>query len=166
MKWAREDLRFREPGDFVRLDSLCGEVLREFDGWLQEREGLGPEEAGRLARAADRYLRDFLVDIQERGPAEAGPASVREYLGNWYVVNTLAPTHGEVEVILRSLRCLHRFFDEVGIMDTGARQEAEGALSDADFFHRRLEEFWELTPDEIIVWRAVDDYRRPRRRSR
>lgn len=160
MTWKREDLRFREPSDFVRLDGLCGELLREFAPWLQEREEFSAQETAQLTRAADRYLRDFLVDIQERGPADADSASVRQYLGNWYVVNTLIPTHDEIDVILRSLRHLHHFLAETGIADPDPHRELEAVLSNAAFFHRRLEEFWSLTPEGIPAWRAVDDYRR------
>jgi hypothetical protein len=154
--------RLDDPDDFVRLDGLCVELLREFYGWLQAPggEALSPAEASPLAHAADRFLRDFLVDFLERGPADADPAAARQYVGNWYVVHTLNPTHREIDVILRSLQLLSRYLAEEGIVTEEVSRSARDDLSGEAHFHKRLEDFWELTSEGIPVWRAVDDYRR------
>ena len=156
---GREEFRFRGADDFVRLDGLCVDLLSAFYGWVQ-RGGVSAEEATPLAHAADRYLRDFLADILETGPTDASAATARQYLGNWYIVNTLDPTHGEVDLILRSFRLLYRFLADADLLGDEALREAEEALSDEAFFHQRLEDFWDLTPDGISAWRSVDDYRR------
>jgi hypothetical protein len=84
----REQLAWSGSGDFVRLDPLCAELLRDFFRWLQTRGNgrLPAERAGALAHAADRYLRDFVVDVAEAGPADAEPSLPRRYLANWYIV--------------------------------------------------------------------------------
>lgn len=151
------------PDDFVRLDGLCAGLLGEFFGWLRapEAENLPAERASLLAHAADRYLRDFVVDIAEAGPANASPSLPRRYLANWYIVHTMAPSHAEIDVILAALLLLYRYLEERGIVDAGSASEVEEGLADGEYFHRRLEGFWGLTPEGIDAWRREDDYRRP-----
>ncbi|MHB8764230.1 MAG: hypothetical protein ACYDA8_07850 [Deferrisomatales bacterium] len=158
------DYTLRGPDDFVRLDQLCAELLQGFRDWLQTPAGgaAEPRHAGALAHAADRYLRDFVVDIAETGPADADPGLGRQYLGNWYIVHTLVPTHEQVDLILEALRRLYPYLEQVGVLTPGAARAGAEALADGGFFHDRLEAFWGLTPDDIAAWRAVADYRRRR----
>ncbi|MFU8855631.1 MAG: hypothetical protein ACNA8S_01370 [Deferrisomatales bacterium] len=150
------------PDDFLRLDGRCADLLRDFFEWLQGEEGGGlrAEEASALAHAADRYLRDFVVDILETGPADADPTLPRRYLGNWYIIHTLAPTHEEMERIRGALTRVYRFLPERGLLAQAAAAAAARNLADPEYFRARLEEFWDLTPDTVPTWRAVDDYRR------
>jgi len=165
LRWERGEFRFRGGNDFERLDRLCAELLRGFYRWLQEASGggLSPEEASPLAHGADRYLRDFLVDILEAGPADADGDTARQYVGSWYIINTLSPTHAEVELILRSLWLLYRYLEVEGIVDEGTCASAQEDLADAAFFRERLEAFWNLTPEGISAWRSVADFRRKKR---
>ncbi len=147
--------------DFVRLDGVCHELLREFVGWLQQEPvSLPPAEAGALTHAADRYLREFVVDIMETGPTDADPSLVRSYLGNWYIIHTLEPSFREMDQIARALDLFYQFLPERGILDGEAALRVRAQLQDRAFYHGRLEAFWNLTPDTIAPWRAVDDYRR------
>jgi hypothetical protein len=158
----RNEFLFRGPDDFVRLDNRCAELLRSFCEWMQKPAGGGaaPEDAGLLAHAADRYLRDFVVDIQETGPADEDPTLVRQYLANWYIIHTLRPSREEIDRILEALIHLHKFLAREGIV-TRDTARAVGELSgQRAFFHDRLEQFWNLTAESIPAWRAVDDYRR------
>lgn len=147
--------------DLVRLDGACHGLLKQFVGWLQQApQDLPAGEAGELTHAADRYLRDFLVDILETGPADADPTLVRRYLGNWYIIHTLEPSTQEMDRITRTLDLLYHFLAERGILDPAGAQRVRFQLRNRDYYHQRLETFWELTPDTIAPWRAVDDYRR------
>lgn len=149
----------------MRLDALCADLLRDFFRWLQAPEGgdLPGDRAAPLAHAADRYLRDFAVDIAEAGPADADPSLPRRYLANWYIVHTLTPSHPEIDRIRQALVLLHRYLAETGIADTETALAAQEQLGDAGFFHERLEAFWGLTPEGISAWRSVEDYPRARR---
>jgi len=155
------------PDDFLRLDTRCVELLLDFFAWLQREEGgsLEPETASHFAHAADRYLRDFVVDIQETGPADADPTLPRQYLGNWYIIHTLVPTHEEMERIREALASLYRFLHVRGLMPAETTAAVADALSDAAFFRNRLESFWDLNPDDIAAWRDVEDYRTRRHRT-
>jgi hypothetical protein len=148
--------------DFLRLDQECARLLEEFARWLGTPAGgsLPAGRAGVLAQAADRYLRDFVVDIKETGPDDEDPSLVRQYLGNWYVIHTLSPNHEEIDRIALALRSLYAFLEERQIAAPGTARAVARILQAPDFFHRRLEDFWELTPETIPAWRAVDEYRR------
>jgi len=156
------EFTLRGADDFVRLDQRCLELLREFFAWLQEPGGgrAEPQHAARLAHAADRYLRDFVVDIMETGPADADPTLPSRYLANWYVIHTLEPTHAELDLIREALSRLYPFLTQREIVPAQTSEAVLGALADGEFFRARLEAFWELTPDAIAAWRAVHDYRR------
>lgn len=163
----RDRYVLRDGDDFVRLDRECLHLLQEYYAWLQGPEGcsLSPEEASPLAHAADRFLRDFVVDIKETGPADEDPTLVRQYLGNWYIIHTLEPNHGEVARILEALRHLYAYLAHRGVVSPATADRVAEQLADAGFYHRRLEDFWGLTPDRIPGWRAEDDYRTGRLRQ-
>ena len=158
----RNAFYWKGPDDFVRLDTECASLLRRFFEWMQTAEGgmSAPERASALAHAADRYLRDFVVDIKETGPADEDPALVRQYLGNWYIIHTLVPTHEEIDRIAEALRRLYAYLARSQIVSGATADWVAQVLDDPDFFHARLEAFWDLTPDTIPGWRQVDDYRK------
>jgi O-acetyl-ADP-ribose deacetylase (regulator of RNase III) len=159
---VRNEFTLRGRDDFVRLDTLCASLLRRFFEWMQAREGgmSPPGRASVLVHAADRYLRDFVVDIKERGPADQDSTLVRQYLGNWYIIHTLTPSHEEIDRIAEALQRLYAYLAEAQIVSRATADSVAQALRSTDFFHARLEAFWNLTPDTIPVWRQVDDYRR------
>jgi hypothetical protein len=105
-------------------------------------------------------LRDFVVDIRESGPAAADSALGRQYLGNWYIIHTLAPTHEEIDHIREALTRLFSFLAREGIVLEATARGIKQELVRARFFHGRLEDFWSLTGERIPAWRAVDDYRK------
>jgi hypothetical protein len=153
------------PDDFLRLDMRCGELLRDFFAWLQTEEGgaLELETASQFAHAADRYLRDFVVDTLETGPTDADPTLPRQYLANWYIIHTLVPTHEEMDRIREALVRLYRFLAARSLLPEETAAAVASAMADAAFFRDRLEMFWGLEPDDISGWRSVDDYRYRRR---
>lgn len=159
---APSELLLQGPDDFLRLDGVCVGLLRGLFAWLQAPEGgsYPPEEASRLAHAADRFVRDFVVDIMETGPADADAGLPSRYLANWYIIHTLAPTHEEVDLIRAALERWYRFASDRGILPRASADAVAAALADGSFFHERLESFWDLTPEGIPAWRAVHDYRR------
>lgn len=155
-----------KPGElfaeFFEMDSAAMETLGRFFKWLQTSEG-GDHEAktaSALSHDADRYAREFLIEVRETPIAGTGAAHVASYLGNWWIINTLTPTEEEQARIALALTALHRYLASEGMITGAASKEAEKILADSDRFKKRLEDFWELTPEGIDAWRAVDDYRR------
>ncbi|MDF1523322.1 MAG: hypothetical protein P1P87_10945, partial [Trueperaceae bacterium] len=77
-----------EVGDVIMVFEVEWEAEPEKPAGEPEEQREEPEGAGALAHAADRYLRDFVVDIRETGPADADPCLPRDYLANWYIIHT------------------------------------------------------------------------------
>ncbi|PLX42270.1 MAG: hypothetical protein C0609_09845 [Deltaproteobacteria bacterium] len=154
----------REPlfQRFAKMDKEAGALLVEYYEWLQSDpgKGLSPETASPLAHAADRYLRDFLVDIMETPAKESSAMHVKTYIGNWYPINTLEPSHEEIDLIATSLALLHEWGEKTGKIIADKACDVSALLASAEYFHKRLEQFWALTPEEVTKWRGENDYRR------
>lgn len=148
--------------DFFEMDTEAMELLGAFFEWLkaEDGEGLPPAKASPLAHDADRYLRDFLVEFMEARPKATSALLVFSYLGNWYPVNTLEPSHGEIDRIADALSRLHRYLAAKGIIAYAAGVEVVELLARSEIFHDRLESFWALTPDQVEGWREVGEYRK------
>lgn len=162
MSWKKDDFLLRGPDDFVRLDGLCAQLLGDFFAWLQTADGgsFQSEAASALGHAADRYVRDFVVDILESGPADPDPTLPRRYVGNWYIVNTLAPSHQEIDRILLALGRLYEYLRVQELISDSTAKDVARDLSEGAYFHRRLDDFWDLTPEGIGPWRSIDEVRR------
>ena len=149
-------------GRQFEMDTACMELLAEFFEWLKSPSGaaLTPEEASPLAHEADRYLRDFMTEILEFTPSDSTDAVAESYLANWYVINTLMPEPAEISKIARALILLHRYMADKGTITLPMACRVEKLFEDTAFFISRLEEFWNLAPQEITAWRTCADYRR------
>jgi len=147
--------------DFMRLDAECAVLLKEFCSWLQTPEGgnSSPLEAGKLAHAADRYLRNFVVDIKETGPSDDNPALARQYLSNWLILNALAPSAEELEAAAASVKALYKYLCGKNIISESSLSGIIEEIPDAAYLSERLSQFEELRPENAVLWRSVDDYR-------
>jgi hypothetical protein len=148
--------------NFVEMDGRARGFLGLFYQWLRSEAGpsLADQRASDLAHKADRYLRDFVVDILELPPEKTDAKTVRMYIGNWYIINTLGPSLEELDLIVESLRLFHQWAALRGIIEKETEAGVILALSETGYFHERLESFWSLKPEGITGWRAVDDYRK------
>ncbi len=146
--------------DFVEKDNRCHEMLGEYFQWLQAPQGgeLEPKRASDMGHAADRYLREYVVDIMELAPEALGPSLALSYLGNWYIVNTLIPSHEEVDLIAEALSRFHEWAAKEGVINPAIAEKVIAVLAEAERFHQRLEQFWELTPEEVEKWLMAEDY--------
>src|SRR6266568_3016154 len=81
--------------DELRVDGLCQKLLMRFYFQLLE-DGISPDQATFLASSADYFIRDFVVAIRERNIFDEHPGLVRQFAGNWYIVNTLEPNMPEL----------------------------------------------------------------------
>ena len=137
--------------DEVRVDRLCSDLLRRFYGESLEA-GLSPEEATALAGAADYFVRDFLVSIKRRSVFEERPGVVRQFAGNWYIVNTLDPAASEVETHLCGIRAFYRFLHGHQLISTRFLQAVETECADLAYYLERIESFWNITGDGYLEW--------------
>ncbi len=147
-------------GEFLEMDNRAVKLLGEFYAWLQNDEGLTPQAASPLAHEADRYLRDFMVEILELLPEDADGATMRAYISNWFIINTPTVSHEELDRVAGALGLLYKFMGTTGVIGAEVAGETTKVLASPKFCHERLERFWTMGADEIPGWRDEHDYRK------
>jgi len=137
--------------DEVRVDRLCKELLHRFYNESMEA-GLSPEEATALASAADYFVRDFVVSIKSRSIFEERPGIVRQFAGNWYIVNTIDPLISEIDRFLAGIRAFYRFLHGHQLISLRFLQAIEAECAERDYYAGRIESFWAITGDGYLAW--------------
>ena len=137
--------------DALRVDNLCQDLLMQFYEWMLAN-GVDAVEATSHARGADYFLRDFVVDIKQRNIFAETAGTIRQFAGNWYIVNTLEP---DIEVLFRHLEGVRRFYGFLhahGLISDWFLKEVERECVDRDYYRQRLDSFWEISGDGFLVW--------------
>lgn len=137
--------------DEVRVDKLCSELLHRFYCESQEA-GLTPEQATAIAGAADYFIRDFVVSIKGRSIFEERPGIVRQFAGNWYIVNTMEPLSSEIEGYLAGIREFYRFLYGHQLISLKFLQAIEAECNELDYYADRIESFWDIKGDGYGPW--------------
>src|SRR6266702_3688550 len=99
----KDDFRLWSLEDELRVDGLCQKLVMRFYLQLLE-DGISPEQATFLASSADYFIRDFVVGIKECNIFDEREGLVRQFAGNWYIVNTLEPNDAELSRHLEGIR--------------------------------------------------------------
>ena len=137
--------------DEVRVDKLCSDLLHRFYCESQEA-GLTPEQATAIAGAADYFIRDFVVSIKGRSIFEERPGIVRQFAGNWYIVNTMEPLASEIEGYLTGIREFYRFLYGHQLISLKFLQAIEAECTQLDYYASRIESFWDIKGDGYGPW--------------
>lgn len=149
--WQRDRYVAHDLTDEVRVDQLCGELLRVFRDDLLAR-GTPPLEAGELARGADYFLRDFVLDDRRRTPFDVGPREVRQFAGNWYIVRTVEPKLEELVALLRGVAVFYAFAARNGVLSEDRAAQIAAACAEHAFYASRIEAFWAIRGDGYDLW--------------
>jgi len=137
--------------DELRVDKLCSDILHRF--YCESMEaGLSPEEATALAGAADYFIRDFVVSIKNRSIFDERPGIVRQFAGNWYIVNTMEPLASEIEGYLAGIRGFYRFLHGHQLISLKFLQAIEAECAQLDYYASRIDSFWDITGDGYLAW--------------
>jgi hypothetical protein len=137
--------------DALRVDRLCQGILKHFYRSLQG-EGLSPEVATRLASSADYYVRDFVVDNRVRNLFEERTGLVRQFAGNWYIVNTLEPDIKELGEHLAGIVAFYRFLHDRKFISSSFFKRMEKECADLSYYESRIESFWAIKGDGYEAW--------------
>ena len=148
-----------QPADFaittiedeIRVDGLCRDLLMEFYEELQA-EGGDPEVATELARSADYFVRDFIVGFKQWHLFDETRSPVRPFAGNWYIVNTLEPTSGELAKHLAGILAFYRFLARHNLISAGFLERVTAECSDHPFYEERIRSFWAISGDGYYEW--------------
>jgi len=137
--------------DEIRADGHCKVLLRQFYDSLLAG-GMAPQEATRAANGADYYVRDFLVGYKHRSLFDERPGIVRQFAGNWYIVNTIEPDLEELAGHLRGICSFYRFLRDKGLIGTDFLAAMEQECGDGAFYEARIRSFWEIEGDGYLAW--------------
>jgi hypothetical protein len=137
--------------DEIRVDGLCKGLLMAFYESLLA-EGMDQAAATLLANGADHFVRDFMVGVKMLNIFTERSGVVRQFAGNWYIVNTLEPT---VEYLASSLPGVARFYGflaEKGAISKEFCHRIENQCADLPFYASRIDAFWDITGDGYYEW--------------
>jgi len=148
----RDDFRLETLEDELRVDNLCQKILRRFYFQLLE-DGVTPEKATSLASGADYFVRDFVVGFRQRSIFDEGPGIVRQFAGNWYIVNTLEPNIHQLSGHLEGIRAFFRFLQSRDLISAEYFQVIGKECADTDYYERRIDSFWEIEGDGYFAWK-------------
>jgi len=137
--------------DYLRVDNLCRELLLRFYEQLQA-DGLSPEEATALASGADYFLLNFLVDFKGYNLFDEKPGIVRQFAGNWYIVNTLEPDMAHLAPHLRGIAAFYRFLCDQRFISAGYLREIEKECGELAYYESRIASFWGIEGDGYLTW--------------
>jgi len=137
--------------DELRVDQLCLELLQEFHRQLLT-DGVAPLEAGGLAHGADYYIRDFLVAVKQRNIFAEEPGLVRQFAGNWYIVNTMEPDIKELAGYLEGVGAFYRFLHSRQFISAAYLLGIEQECAAMAFYVDRIEAFWAIKGDGYYAW--------------
>jgi hypothetical protein len=137
--------------DDLRVDRRCQELLRHFYDRLLA-DGLSPEEATDLANGADYFIRDFVVDFKTLNPFAEMPGIVRQFAGNWYIVNTLEPDIRQLGRHLQGIRTFFRYLHARQLVTAAYLAKIEAECDDLPFYEARIDSFWKIAGDGWLTW--------------
>jgi hypothetical protein len=137
--------------DEIRADNLWTKLLRRFYD-EQLAAGLTPQAATQLASSADYFVRDFVVAVKQHNLLLAPAGLIRQFAGNWYIVNTLEPTGREIEQYLTGIAAFFRFLLGHGLIDAAAWRQAEEECGALDYYRQRIDSFWAIQGDGYLAW--------------
>lgn len=147
----KDDFAIVTVEDEIRADGLCKVLLKQFYDSLLAG-GVAPQEATLVANGADYYVRDFLVGYKHRSLFDERPGIVRQFGGNWYIVNTIEPSTEELAGHLRGACSFYRFLHGKGLIGGDFLAAMEQECSDATFYEGRIRSFWEIEGDGYLAW--------------
>ena len=97
-------------------------------------------------------MRDFVVGYKQRNLLDEKPGIVRQFAGNWYIVNTLEPDIAELAGYLDGVGAFYRFLRSGGFVSARFLDEIEHECADREYYARRIDSFWEITGDGYFAW--------------
>ena len=137
--------------DEARVDRLCVELLKQFHRNLLDEQQCEPLEAGSLARAADYFLRDFIIGDRQENIFNIAPKRIRQFAGNWYIIKNMEPNMEELTDLLFGIDAFYSWSADTGLYDNQRQKEIHELCRALDSYKERIQSFWEIT-DNYNEW--------------
>ena len=153
LPFAAADFQVDTLEDEIHVDALCCHLLRHFYNKCVE-DGETPEEAGKKARGADYFLRDFMIADRRKNIFEVEAQDITAFAGNWYIVRNLEPNMAELQEILAGVDAFYRFCRDGGCIGETSYPPLSTACGTTEYYRQRIDSFWEITDDGYFAWNA------------
>jgi hypothetical protein len=147
----KRDFELGSFDDELRVDSLCRDLMLKFYRSLLD-DRLPPAEATALASGADYFIRDFVIDKKQLNILAENPGLVRQFAGNWYIVNTLEPNLQELCGYLGGILEFYRFLCNNGSISAKYFDIVAKECSDVAYYEARIDSFWAIQGDGYLAW--------------
>ncbi|ORJ63436.1 hypothetical protein [Geothermobacter hydrogeniphilus] len=141
--------------DEIRADRLLGELLRDFLQYRITRHDDDAEDAGRLARGADYFLREFIIGDRRENIYRIPAERIRQFAGNWYIVRNLEPNPVELGDILDGVAAFYAWLESDNRCSSQLSGSIARACGDRDFYRERIDSFWDIEGDGYSRWAAA-----------
>ncbi len=138
--------------DEIRVDRLCACLLKVFHDDLLNIQKLDPLAAGSLARGADYFLRDYMIDRHRCNIFAITGERLKGFAGNWYIVQNLEPDMTELADILSGVMAFYRFCTMRKLLNTETCLELEYHCKNHDYYQQRITAFFDIEGDGFLSW--------------
>jgi len=144
--------RIETLDDEIHADNRCGQLLIEFLRDLINTHNIPKEKASVMVRGADYFLRNFVISILRENIFRLRPGRVRQFGGNWYIVQNLEPNSAELESMLEGVKAFYRWAEKIGWITPLLADQIVGECSLGDYYQNRIKTFWAIEGDGFSQW--------------
>jgi len=136
----------------ILADQYCQSLLKHFHHWLLQSRQYAPLKAGQLAAGADYFLREFLIGSRRMNIFCITPRHIRQFGGNWYIVQNLEPNMVELKPMLDGAAHFYHYCAELEIMPSQLATDIKREAGEIDYYRQRIEDFHALTDNGYHAW--------------
>jgi len=136
----------------ILADQYCQSLLKHFHHWLLHSRQYAPLKAGQLAAGADYFLREFLIGARRMNIFSISPNHIRQFGGNWYIVQNLEPNMAELRPVLDGTAHFYHYCTERELVSPQLAAAIEQETIDLTYYQQRIEDFHALTDNGYHAW--------------
>lgn len=136
----------------IRADQYCQALLKHFHRWLLQEKKYAPLKAGQLAGGADYFLREFLIGARRMNIFSSTPNHIRQFGGNWYIVQNLEPNMAELTPMLDGAAHFYSYCAERELIPAQQAVAIAQETTDLTYYRQRMEDFHALTDNGYHAW--------------
>ncbi len=138
--------------DELRIDELCNAILKDYHASLLNDLGYAPLLAGTLARGADYFLRDFMIDAKRCNIFEISTDLVKEFAGNWYIINNIDPSINELKDILAGIYQFYSYCSTQKLIPEEQANTLLNVCNNVNFYSARIDSFFTVSGESYQSW--------------
>jgi hypothetical protein len=92
------------------------------------------------------------VDCKGYNLFDERPGIVKQFAGNWYIVNTIEPDTQQLSRHLQGIRAFYGWLCEQKLISIGYLMLLEKECGILSYYESRIEDFWKIEGDGFMEW--------------